>query len=36
MFFEAEDGVALYSHQKHDREMIVAQIMNPIAKFRLK
>ena len=37
MLFEAEDGVALYSHQKHDGEMIVAQIMNFfIAKVRLK
>ena len=30
MFFEAEDGVALYSHQKHEGELIVAQTMNSL------
>ena len=28
MFFAAKDGEALYSQQKQDREMTVAQIMN--------
>ena len=28
IFFEAEDGEALYSQQKQDRELTVAQIMN--------
>ena len=28
IFFAAEDGDALYSQQKQDRELIVAQIMN--------
>ena len=28
IFFEAKDGEALYSQQKQDRELIVAQIMN--------
>ena len=37
IFFAAEDGEALYSQQKQDRELTVAQIMNSfIAKFRLK
>ena len=27
-FFAAEDGEALYSQQKQDRDMTVAQIMN--------
>ena len=36
-FFAAEDGEALYSQQKQDRELTVAQIMSLlIAKFRLK
>ena len=30
IFFAAEDGEALYSEQKQDRELIVAQIMNPL------
>ena len=30
MFFEAEDGVTLYTDQKHDGEMIVTQIMNSL------
>ena len=36
IFFAAKDGEALYSQQKQDRELTVAQIMNTIAKFRLK
>ena len=28
IFFEAKDGEALYSQQKQDQELIVAQIMN--------
>ena len=38
MFFTAKDGEALYSQQKQDQELTVAQIMNTylIAKFRLK
>ena len=28
MFFAAEDGEALYSQQKQDQELIVAQIIN--------
>ena len=37
-FFAAKDGEALYSQQKQDWELTVAQIMNRIliAKFRLK
>ena len=34
--FAAEDGEALYSQQKQDQELTVAQIMNSIAKFILK
>ena len=30
MFFAAKDGEALYSQQKQDRELIVAQIMNSL------
>ena len=29
-FFAAEDREALYSQQKQDRELTVAQIMNPL------
>ena len=36
IFFAAKDGEVLYSQQKQDRELTVAQIMNLIAKFRLK
>ena len=36
IFFAAEDGEALYSQQKQDQELTVAQIMNSIAKFILK
>ena len=34
--FSAKDGGALYSQQKQDWELTVAQIMNSFAKFRLK
>ena len=34
IFFAAKKGEALYSQQKQDRELTVAQIL--IAKFRLK
>ena len=34
-FFASKDGEALYSQQRQDWELTVAQIMN-IAKFRLK
>ena len=30
IFFAASDGEALYSQQKHDRELTVAQIMNSL------
>ena len=30
IFFEAKDGEALYSQQKQDRELTMAQIMNPL------
>ena len=30
IFFVAEDGEALHSQQKHDRELCVAQIMNSL------
>ena len=36
IFFAAKDGEVLYSQQKKDWELTVAQIMNSIAKFRLK
>ena len=37
IFFAAKDGEALYSQQKQDQELTVAQIMNSlIAKFRFK
>ena len=37
IFFAAKDGEALYSQQKQDRELTVAQINEFfIAKFRLK
>ena len=32
IFFVAEDGEALYSQQKQDRELTVAQIMNSLQK----
>ena len=30
IFFRAKDGEALYSQQKEDQELTVAQIMNPL------
>ena len=36
IFFAAKDGEALYSQQKQDQELTVAQIMNSFAKFRFK
>ena len=37
IFFGAKDGEALYSQQKQDQELTVAQIMNSLLpKFRLK
>ena len=30
IFFAAKDGEAVYSQQKQDQEMTVAQIMNPL------
>ena len=30
LFFVAEDGEALYSQQKQDRELTMAQIMNSL------
>ena len=37
IFFAATDGEALYSQQKQDQELTVAQTMNNlIAKMRLK
>ena len=37
IFFAAKDGEALYSHQKQDQELTVAQIMHLlITNFRLK
>ena len=36
IFFVTEDGEALYSQQKQDLRVTVAQIMTPIVKFRLK
>ena len=30
MFFAAKDGEALYSQQKQDRELAMAQIMNSL------
>ena len=36
IFYAAKDGEAVYSQQKQDQELTVAQIMNLIAKFRLK
>ena len=36
IFFATKDGEALYSQQKQDRELTMAQIVDPfIAKFRL-
>ena len=37
IFFAAKDGEALYSQQKQDQELTVAQIMNSLLpKFKLK
>ena len=36
IFCGAKDGEVLYSQQKQDWELTVAQIMNSFAKFRLK
>ena len=36
IFFAAKDGDGLYSQQKQNWELTVAQIMNSSAKFRLK
>ena len=36
MFFAAKDGEALYSQQKQDQELTVAQIMSPYCKYTLK
>jgi len=36
IFFVAEDGEALYSQQKQDRELTVVQIMNSLLKSILK
>ena len=30
LFFAAKDGEAIYSQQKQDQELAVAQIMNPL------
>ena len=30
MFFAAKEGEALYSQQKQDQELTVAQMMNPL------
>ena len=34
MFFAAKDGVALYSQQKQDRELTMAQIMNSLFPYQ--
>ena len=34
MFFAANDGEALYSQQKQDQELTVAQIMNSFFKIQ--
>ena len=36
IFFAVKDGEALYSQQKQEWELTVAQIMNSTVKFRLK
>ena len=36
IFFAAKDGEALYSQQKQDWELTVAQILNSLLPFRLK
>ena len=34
MFFTTKDGEALYSQQRQDRELTVAQIMNPYCQIQ--
>ena len=34
IFFAAEDGEALYSQQKQDQELTVAQIMNSLLQIQ--
>ena len=36
IFFAAKDGEALYSQQKQDRELTVAQITNTLFRLKLK
>ena len=36
IFFAAKDGKPLYSQQKQDQRLTVAQIMNSLWEFRLK
>ena len=36
IFFAAKDGEALYSQQKQDQEMTVAQIMIPSCQIQIK
>ena len=36
IFFAAKDREALYSQQKQDQELTVAQIINSTVKFRLQ
>ena len=36
IFFAAKDGEALYSQQKYDRELTVAQVMNYLFRNSLK
>ena len=36
VFFAAEDGEALYSQQKQDGELTVAQIMTPYCQIQTK
>ena len=36
IFSEAKDGEALYSQQKQDRELTVAQITNTLFRLKLK
>ena len=36
IFFAAKDGEALYSQQKQDQELTVAQIITPYCQIRLK
>ena len=36
IFFAAKDGEALYSQQKQDQELTVAQIMSPYCQIQTK